>query len=237
MKYMGSKNRISKEIVGFINKYKAPNQLYYEPFVGGGNVIDKLTGVRYGNDINFYVIELLKALQTGYDPPENVSFEVWRDVKNNKENYPAWFVGFCGICLSFGAVWFCAYSRDSKSQRNFVAEARRNVLRQAPKLKDVIFTSEHYFDLEIPSGSFIYCDPPYKGTDKYRGFEKFNSDLFFNWCSEMSKNNFVLISEFEAPKDFICVWEKSINTNMAEKILGKNITERLFVHSVNAYLL
>ena len=42
MKYMGSKNRLSKELVPIIQKYIDSNnsKLYIEPFVGGANIID-----------------------------------------------------------------------------------------------------------------------------------------------------------------------------------------------------
>lgn len=36
MKYMGSKNRIAKEILPIILRDRKPNQWYVEPFVGGG---------------------------------------------------------------------------------------------------------------------------------------------------------------------------------------------------------
>ena len=41
---MGSKSRISKQIVPIIQRYIQENNIniYYEPFVGGANVIDKI---------------------------------------------------------------------------------------------------------------------------------------------------------------------------------------------------
>lgn len=50
MKYMGSKNRIAKEILPIILAHRTPNQWWVEPFVGGGNMIDKVTGNRLGSD-------------------------------------------------------------------------------------------------------------------------------------------------------------------------------------------
>ncbi|MCW0484672.1 DNA adenine methylase [Gaoshiqia sediminis] len=65
MKYMGSKNRIAKYILPIILENRTENQLYIEPFVGGANMIDKVTGERLGTDNNEYLIALLRALQTG----------------------------------------------------------------------------------------------------------------------------------------------------------------------------
>lgn len=59
MKYMGSKNKISKELLPLIIKNRIPNQWYVEPFVGGCNMIDKVDGNRIGNDSNIYLIEML----------------------------------------------------------------------------------------------------------------------------------------------------------------------------------
>ena len=44
MKYMGSKNKIAKDILSIILKYRTPEQYYVEPFVGGCNTIDKVNG-------------------------------------------------------------------------------------------------------------------------------------------------------------------------------------------------
>ena len=60
MKYMGSKSRIAKHIVPIIQRYidDANATTYYEPFVGGCNVIDKIKcEVRYGRDTNKYLEE------------------------------------------------------------------------------------------------------------------------------------------------------------------------------------
>lgn len=61
---MGSKNRISKQIVPIIQSYiKDDCNGYFEPFVGGGNIIDKIVcDNKIGNDIDKYVIAVLKGL-------------------------------------------------------------------------------------------------------------------------------------------------------------------------------
>lgn len=66
MRYIGSKNRISKELVPVIQSYINENtSQYIEPFVGGANVIDKIQhSVKIGYDVNEYLIELLKKFQS-----------------------------------------------------------------------------------------------------------------------------------------------------------------------------
>jgi DNA adenine methylase len=48
MKYMGSKNRIAKYILPIMLAERKPDQWWVEPFVGGGNMIDKVDGNRIG---------------------------------------------------------------------------------------------------------------------------------------------------------------------------------------------
>lgn len=62
MKYMGSKSRIAKYIVPIIQSFidKSGATEYYEPMVGGGNIIDKIKcSSRVGFDANKYLIALL----------------------------------------------------------------------------------------------------------------------------------------------------------------------------------
>lgn len=47
MVYVGSKARYADEILEIVLKDRKPKQLYIEPFMGGGNVICKVTGPRW----------------------------------------------------------------------------------------------------------------------------------------------------------------------------------------------
>lgn len=70
MKYVGSKNRISKELSPIIQKYINDNNIkvYYEPFAGGMNMIDKIKcDVKIGNDIHKQLIHMWNALRGGGD--------------------------------------------------------------------------------------------------------------------------------------------------------------------------
>jgi len=61
MRYMGSKNRLAKDLLPIITADLKPNQWYVEPFVGGCNMIDKVNhSLKIGSDINKYLIALLK---------------------------------------------------------------------------------------------------------------------------------------------------------------------------------
>ncbi len=63
MKYVGSKNRIAKDILKIMLPYRKKDTYWVEPFVGGGNLIDKVDGYRIGSDKNKYVIEALSSIK------------------------------------------------------------------------------------------------------------------------------------------------------------------------------
>lgn len=231
MKYMGSKRRIAKYILPVILENRKPGQWYVEPFVGGANLIDKVKGNRMGNDINYYLIELLRALQKDWLPPEDISEKFYNEIKNNKENYSPELVGYVGFQLSYGAKWFNSYRRDKGGKRNYSLEAYNNSLQQVPNLKDIIFTNLQYYHLQIPPNSIIYCDPPYQNKGKYlANKDNFNHSVFWQWCrNKGDEGHTVYISEYSAPSDFECLWEKEINSSLTKNTGAKKGIEKLFL--------
>jgi len=232
MRYMGSKRRIAKHILPIILKNRLPNQWYVEPFVGGANVIERVTGNRIGYDINPYLIACLKALANGQKPPTSQTEKEYRDIKNNKEKHAPWLVGYTGFALSFGGRWFEGYRRVGVEKQNDCMASYRATMKQAPLLKGCIFIQKDILLTgynSFPSNSIIYCDPPYEGTKKYKN--KFNSHAFWELCRMWVKSGHrVFISERIAPQDFKCVWEKEQTCTLHNKNEGKKVTEKLFVY-------
>ena len=62
MKYMGSKARFAKELLPIILKDRKEGQWYVEPFCGGWNMIDKVTGNRMACDNNPFLIAMWDGL-------------------------------------------------------------------------------------------------------------------------------------------------------------------------------
>lgn len=90
--------------------------------------------------------------------------------------------------------------------------------------------NDSYENIPIVDGSLVYCDPPYKNTSEYR-VAKFDSDRFWNWARMKSENNRIYISEYEAPADFKCVWEKEVKSSLSANGTSggwKSSVERLF---------
>ena len=66
IKYLGSKSKLSKQIVPIIQECIDKNKVttYIEPFVGGANIIDKIKcDNRIGSDINKYLIALFQNIK------------------------------------------------------------------------------------------------------------------------------------------------------------------------------
>ena len=238
MKYMGSKARISKDLAPIIQSYITDETKgYLEPFVGGANMIDKIKcDKKIGCDINEYLIAMWKAIQSGWIPPQDISKEEYDDIKNNKEKYPKELVAITGFCSTYNAKWFGGYAGKVKTKigtiRNYYDESIRNILNQKQYIEDVKFLNKSFLDLpkDKIKGYVIYCDPPYEGTTKYR--DDFPHTEYWEWVKEMSKNNIVLCSEYNAPDDFTCIYSKELTITLDKNSRKKDI-EKLFIHNSN----
>ena len=237
MKYMGSKQRFAKELLQIILADRQNGQAYVEPFVGGFNMICNVPsehGPRYANDSNKYVVALFKALVAGWEPPLDVTREQYANVKTNMFDYPDYIVGYIGFCCSYSGKWFGGYAGKTNTAigtvRDYQDESLRNIKKQCENLKDVWFNDKSYQDLIFPDNSIIYCDPPYEGTTGYK--DAFDSNLFWDWVrTQHNKGHSVFVSEYKAPLDFECIWEKEAKSSLSANgdIGGNKVSvERLF---------
>ena len=241
MKYMGSKARLVKDIAPVINKCITDNNIdtYIEPFVGGSNMIEHIKcSNKLGYDNNEYLIEFMKELQKGWNPLDDVKMtrEFYNDVKDNKDKYPKYIVALAGLCATYNAKWFGGYAGIVHTKigtvRNYYDEAVRNVLKQINNLKEVKYETIDYRTLTCLKGKVIYCDPPYESTTKYK--DEFNHSEFWDWVRELSKDNYILVSEYNAPEDFIPMWQKELTTTLDKNSRSKAV-EKLFTYKNGLY--
>lgn len=231
MKYVGSKARFAKPILDIVLSERG-DRPYVEPFVGGCNIIKYVTGTRIANDSNYYLIEMWRAIQSGWMPPKNVSYELWRDVRDNKQKYEPALVAFVGLACSFGARWFGGYARGKKSNgepRNYALESYNHLMKQVPLLQGVEFYHGNYYDLTIPDNSIIYCDPPYAQTIGYAN--KFDSARFWEWAEQKAiEGHSVYVSEYNAPNQWRVLWNQTVKSSIDSKrgTDAKSATEKLF---------
>ena len=101
-------------------------------------------------------------------------------------------------------------------------------------LKDIVFYNTNYDTFDIPKNSIIYCDPPYQGTTKYKT-DVFDYNKFWNWCRSMSTNGHkIFISEYNAPSDFTCIWQKEVANTLVKNTGEKKGIEKLFIYNANS---
>lgn len=241
MKYMGSKSRIAKYIVPIIQKCIDENYIttYIEPFAGGLNIIDKIQcKERYAYDINKYLISLWIHLQNGGKLLDEVTRELYNEVRANYINgkYEDWYVGNIGFLASYNGRWFdggYAQSGYEKTKygmkyRDYYKESSNNILNQLDKISDIKLQVMDYKNLN-PHGAVIYCDPPYQGVKQYKNSISFNHEEFWDIIRKWSENNFVFVSELDAPEDFNCIWNQEITRSIDAKNKRKAV-EKLFVN-------
>ena len=233
MQYVGSKNRISKELAPIIQSYINDETVaYIEPFVGGANMIDKIKHhTKIGSDLHKELIALHNYNKNSVNNiPDTFTKEEWEAVKNNKTIYPDWYVGLIGFC-SFGSIYFSSYPQSKKCP-DVPAQMIRSIKRQSPNIQDVFFEHKSFldYDPEEYKNCVFYLDPPYRKTLSY-STGGFSYEEFDNWAIELAKNNTVLISEYELPEDkFECIWSKDVKVTLNAKgsMVNNKRVEKLF---------
>ncbi len=242
MKYMGSKNRHAKELLPIILKDRGPDQFYVEPFVGGCNMIDKVDGNRIGSDIDIHLISLFHHVIAGGILPEYICEDTYTKARNNTGDFELWEIGWIAFGCSYNGKKFGGFAgkivTKEGEHRNYQDECKRNLYRQVENLKEVRLGVQNYWKLvHLPRESIIYCDPPYEGTTTYKGTPTFDHILFWQWCRNMTEvGHQVFVSEYNAPADFKCVWEKQVNNSLTKDTGGKQAVEKLFIYQPVSFL-
>lgn len=237
---MGSKAKYAKYIVPILQKCINENNIttYIECFVGGANIIDKIKcNTRIGYDRSDTLIALLSTAAADFN---NVMKDGNRELWDKGKGYVKDGIMPADMTLAeIGAMEFFAsycnggfprgYAKNTDT-RNYYQEAYRNMQNQAPNLKGIKFKCQNYWELEPIKNAVIYLDPPYQGTKVYGYAKEPKMDYthFWNWVREISKDNFVFISEQSAPEDFISVWTQEVKRTTNKENNFKAV-ENLFI--------
>ena len=240
MIYMGSKAKYKKYIIPILQKTIDNNNVetYIECFVGGANIIDDIKCKnRIGYDRSDTLIALLNLAATDFDKVlKDGSRELWDKgkayVKDGKipQDMSLAEIGAIEFLASFNRRGFPGGYAKNTEKRNYYKESYKNLEEQAPKLKGITFKAQNYWELDKNiKNTVIYLDPPYQNTKSYGYASQGKMDYihFWNWVREISKNNFVFISEQTAPDDFEILWEKQVKRT-TNKTNDFKATEKLF---------
>ena len=256
MRYCGSKRRFANDIVPFIMKFiNSEEQLFVDMFCGGCSIISEVPhSYKLGIDNNPYVIKMWQTLKKNVlnghscdNIPYDITEEQYASIKesylNKDGRWPDHVIGYVGNACSYGGAWFNGFAKPNYNKcnkhgepENHCHEAYNGLMKQLKGWYDMMGTdficssfegSEKYFDPH----SVIYCDPPYANTKKY--MTDFPHDKFYDWCRKMTdEGHTVLVSEYEMPEDFICIWSKEKKDGMAACKKGDKANtkvEKLFI--------
>ena len=239
MSYQGGKAKLGKriyDVIDILEEYLADDYLeYVEPFVGFCGVMKHFGGDQNrpgsikGYDANKDVIEMWKALQTGWKPPIRCSRAKYNELKHSNEHSAE--RGFVGVACGYSGIFFAGYREKlnyKSGSQSSMAMTSRSVIKTANDLDRVKFINKSYEELS-PKNCLVYCDPPYK-DNKYSSefFVDFDTDEFWETMRRWSKDNIVVVSERIAPDDFNCIWKSTVDVIHSNKT--KNEVEKLFIY-------
>lgn len=96
-------------------------------------------------------------------------------------------------------------------------------LERLESLQSLTYSVGDYRDVEIPDGSVIYADIPYRtSTQKDDYGVRFDHEAFYDWCEAQTQPLF--ISEYSMPEDrFVCVaqWDVVCNKSATNNSLRR----------------
>jgi DNA adenine methylase len=148
MQYQGGKARIAKPIALALER---ESNTLVSLFCGSCSIESKVNiPNKICNDKHPYLIAMWKALQEGWIPPDIITEDEYKYIRDHKDENPA-LTGFVGFGCSFGGKWFGGMARNKKGD-NYCARANRSLLKDFEGLKDAKFTCLDYKDVEIPMG-------------------------------------------------------------------------------------
>lgn len=226
MRYMGSKTRLSSHIIPIMERYR-DGRVWVEPFVGGGNMIDKVNGARVGLDLNKDAIDGLKTIRDALHTIPKTTSEFSEIEYVNRCSDKPHLRGYVSFALSFGGKHWGGWSRD-RQNTDYVARGYRAAQKQSPLLQGVVLICGSYDTIKISQSCLIYCDPPYAGTTKYKT-GGFDHEVFWSWCQDMADmGHTVFVSEYNAPDFAVIMWEKPLSSSIRRKD-DRKTTEKLYM--------
>lgn len=245
--YHGGKQKVGLEIAQNIYKYTTKMEKkhnlrligYVEPFCGMLGVYRHIPQLfdrdmtYLAGDYNESVIKMWKKAQKGWTPPKSCTETIYKHLRKQKRSSAE--RGFVGHQYSYGGQYFRQFAGKYGKNTSQPDSAKR-VVDIANILQDVAFTNGSYTQFLSLVGYVIYCDPPYAKRNEY--FEEngdkvhFDTEVFWLTVRYLSKKNLVIISEYDAPDDFVLLSSHRHNVFYGGRENHDHNYERLFVHKM-----
>ena len=80
--------------------------------------------------------------------------------------------------------------------------------------------------------AFVYCDPPYRGTD---GYGEFDHDAFLDWALEIGRKRPILISEYAIDQDGFIEVDSKQKQSCLSAVTSTVVTEKLYTVKGGVY--
>jgi len=215
MMYQGGKSRLVKHFAPILTQaLETRGGRFWEPFVGGFNVIPALgPAVRRAicGDTAPGLVQMYKHVVQGLYTPKAVSEAEYNRLRKLGGTDP--HSTFVSYGCSFAGKRWGGYARDKTGKRNLGEESARRLIAKIPHLQKVLdwwVLSYVSYQPDVFAEWVIYCDPPYNNTTGYSA--EFDTEKFRNWCERMADlGHRVFVSEFdgvERPR-WRVIWSKS----------------------------
>lgn len=222
MKYQGSKASYINDIVPILQfeKQLLGTEYYYEPFVGGANIIQNIDfKYKFGSDLRQDLIDFYNYIKEhGIDwipnscPDRDTYFDI---IYNQKDKIPEQLY-FCYKQFgSFNGMGNLGYGgRTDKFKSDNMTRNKNRLRQEYNKIIQCDFRCADYRDIDYKPGSIIYMDPPYISTriEAYK-INSFDHKSYYEFVRQLANKCFVLCSEYYMPREFINIkWMVAKNT-------------------------
>jgi len=217
MSYAGGKHFLAKKIATYL--LTLPCERIVEPFCGALSVTAKLGNVAIASDICKPLITTLRAVQSGWIPPDYVSREGYARYKAAPDPDDP-MTAFVGFWHAYGGKWFAGYSpyRLDRASGQKPGGASKSLRRKVAQAGAVDLRCCAYTAFEFGPGDLVYCDPPYYGTTLPGTREPFDHVQFWAWVRAQERRGAtVVVSEKTAPDDFAPVLQLRGSARLSKK--------------------
>jgi DNA adenine methylase len=230
---MGSKNRGAEKIIELLNNPFFDNMDYIEPFIGYAHILRRIVNKNSytASDNNLNLMNLYAFLKNTNEEYPEITKEEYHYLKQSNLECYKYRRAFAAFAYSFNGKEFGGYTGCDKNGKDWSIGPKKyyNKLRSNDTFKSASISLKNYSDY-IPNDKLIYCDPPYASTTKY-GKSTFDSKLFWETMRNWSVSNWVFVSEYNAPRDFMCIISYKKHCGMAHAGGSDFRTEKVFIHN------
>ena len=230
MAYLGGKASSADHILEILNDPLFDQFDYIEPFCGYCHILRRVINKKSytASDNNEYLMTLLKHIQKTKGKHETITRAEYKEIKEHPDKNKL-RTAYAGFTYTYHGKFFGRYVNTYKG-RNYPKERKRyyDKLHENPSFHEAKLQWTSYKKYSGVKGKLIYCDPPYVNTEAYHN--PFDSSAFWDWVRRVSKENYVFVSEYEAPSDFICVSKKMKRQSMSGRGATRKKQEKVFIH-------